>query len=402
MAMRFVIQKGTWFKTMEYLIALLILAAIVFLIDKKTKFIAKLQAKHKWKIVQEEIPKIQEIKNKASSRNKASKFFDQITKQSKKKLEKSQEVYLAYIKFCEEKQLTPNSEHKMVERLLDETENALLSPNELLDKELKTACKKYNTVYAKLNESGTQLYSKRQDAVALLDSVEELVNSIASKPKSFETDISEVILHKESFHKTVEYAEEQNKVLKGSALGIGAGTAAGAAVATIAPSAALWVATTFGTASTGTAISALSGAAATNAALAWLGGGAVAAGGGGVAAGQALLSLAGPIGWGIAGVSVIVSVLIAWKERKKISEEKKDEIDRVKRCTESLQELIGNIDALSLKTDALAKEVRQFKEHSGTLYAADYASLSESQKQLLGALVNNAKGLSALLSQNIG
>lgn len=42
------------------------------------------------------------------------------------------------------------------------------------------------------------------------------------------------------------------------------------------------------------------------------------------------------------------------------------------------------------------------KEQSGTLYAADYASLSESQKQLLGALVNNAKGLSALLSQNIG
>ena len=37
------------------------------------------------------------------------------------------------------------------------------------------------------------------------------------------------------------------------------------------------VATTFGVASTGTAISALSGAAATNAALAWLGGGALAA-----------------------------------------------------------------------------------------------------------------------------
>ena len=99
---------------------------------------------------------------------------------------------------------------------------------------------------------------------------------------------------------------------------------------------------------------------------------------------------------------MIVSVLIAWKKRKKISEGKKDEIVRVKRCTESLQELIGNIDALSLKTDALAKEERQFKEQSGTLYAADYASLSESQKQLLGALVNNAKGLSALLSQNIG
>lgn len=44
-----------------------------------------------------------------------------------------------------------------------------------------------------------------------------------------------------------------------------------------------------GTASTGTAISSLSGAAATNATLAWLGGGSLAAGGGGVAAGTAVL-----------------------------------------------------------------------------------------------------------------
>lgn len=44
-----------------------------------------------------------------------------------------------------------------------------------------------------------------------------------------------------------------------------------------------------GTASTGTAIATLSGAAATNASLAWLGGGALAAGGGGMALGTAVL-----------------------------------------------------------------------------------------------------------------
>lgn len=45
----------------------------------------------------------------------------------------------------------------------------------------------------------------------------------------------------------------------------------------------------FGAASTGTAISSLSGAAATNATLAWLGGGSLAAGGGGMAAGSVVL-----------------------------------------------------------------------------------------------------------------
>lgn len=90
----------------------------------------------------------------------------------------------------------------------------------------------------------------------------------------------------------------------------------------MAPTAAMWVATTFGTASTGTAISALSGAAATNAALAWLGGGALAAGGGGMAAGQALLALAGPVGWGLAGVSIFTSVLLFWRKNEKYKKAK--------------------------------------------------------------------------------
>lgn len=61
--------------------------------------------------------------------------------------------------------------------------------------------------------------------------------------------------------------------------------------AATAQGAALWGVTTFATASTGTAISGLTGAAATNATLAWLGGGSLAAGGGGMAAGAIVLNL---------------------------------------------------------------------------------------------------------------
>ena len=56
-----------------------------------------------------------------------------------------------------------------------------------------------------------------------------------------------------------------------------------------APAAALWGVSAFASASTGTAISSLSGIAAQNAALAWLGGGTLAMGGGGVVAGTAVL-----------------------------------------------------------------------------------------------------------------
>ena len=54
------------------------------------------------------------------------------------------------------------------------------------------------------------------------------------------------------------------------------------------------------TASTGTVIGSLSGAAATNAALAWLGGGTLAAGGGGIAAGAAIVTAVSTVGMGVA------------------------------------------------------------------------------------------------------
>ncbi|WP_062381182.1 hypothetical protein [Demequina pelophila] len=67
----------------------------------------------------------------------------------------------------------------------------------------------------------------------------------------------------------------------------GMGAAAGAVAM---QQGALWGVTSFAAASTGTAISGLSGAAAQSATLAWLGGGSIAAGGGGVALGGLMLT----------------------------------------------------------------------------------------------------------------
>lgn len=71
------------------------------------------------------------------------------------------------------------------------------------------------------------------------------------------------------------------------------------------PSAVTWAVSTFASAYTGTAISSLSGAAATNATLAWLAGGPIAAGGGGVAGGAAILS---GITYASAGVFALATV----------------------------------------------------------------------------------------------
>ena len=169
----------------------------------------------------------------------------------------------------------------------------------------------------------------------------------------------------------------------------------------MAPTAAMWVATTFGTASTGTAISALSGAAATNAALAWLGGGALAAGGGGMAAGHALLALAGPVGWGIAGTSALASVLLVVRKRFKLQEDKKKHIEQIKNCTEALKEMKAQMEVLTIQTKSLTCNLGKQFSQCEMLEGMNFKAIPDEQAELLGALVNNTKSLSVLLSKTL-
>lgn len=183
------------------------------------------------------------------------------------------------------------------------------------------AVKKYNASYQNMERLGNQLYNTRVNSVELIHKIELLVNSIANRPKEYDKRISDIRTAREKFNETEKYAEDAMKSVMQSGVGVAAGVAGGVAVASMAPTAAMWVATTFGTASTGTAISALHGAVATKAALAWLGGGALSAGGAGMAGGQAFLALAGPIGWGITAGATVVSVASLGCKNKKIADE---------------------------------------------------------------------------------
>lgn len=156
------------------------------------------------------------------------------------------------------------------------------------------------------------------------------------------------------------------------------------------------VATTFGVASTGTAISTLSGAAATNAALAWLGGGALTAGGGGMAAGSAFLALAGPIGWAIAGISIIASGLMFFKT--------KNDKERL----ENIYTLISNRDVksyelaiveLSERITRISDEVKKLEEAIANIetFGTDYGLMTEEQQYELGAYVNLMESATMLL-----
>ena len=151
-----------------------------------------------------------------------------------------------------------------------------------LDRMLKTSIDEYNDAFTHMNDKGITLLQERKRSVDLIDLVEVLINSIANRPKAFDTEFEEIRMERDRFLGTCEFGQKELQAARAAAGGAGAGIAAGASVAFMAPTAAMWVATTFGTASTGAAISTLSGAAASNAALAWLGGGALSVGGGGM------------------------------------------------------------------------------------------------------------------------
>lgn len=270
-----------------------------------------------------------------------------------------------------------------------------------LDYKLRAAVTDYNAVYISIEDHGTKIFNQRERSVDLLNNIENLINSIANHPKEFDTDISEIQIYKQEFKDVCEFAKEELKAAQKSALGVGAGVAGGVAVASLAPSAAMWVATTFGTASTGTAISSLSGAAAESAALAWLGGGAAAAGGGGMAAGNALLALAGPIGWSIAGATLLTSVILFANKKIKLDKEKKEEIESVLRNTEKLRETDIQLDVLLKKTADTREKLSKQYTSALSFYEKDFRGIPEEGQLLLGTIVNNAKALAMMLGEGV-
>lgn len=184
-------------------------------------------------------------------------------------------------------------------------------------------------------------------------------------------------------------------VLKNAGAGA-AGAGAGVAVVAMGPTVAMGVATTFGVASTGTAISTLSGAAATNAALAWLGGGALATGGGGMAAGSAFLSLAGPVGWTIAGISLVASGAVFFKT---VSEKKQLEdiftlisIRDTKSYNLAIVELNERIIRIDDETEKLKSAILTIQT-----FGYNYDEMTEWQQYELGAYVNLMSSSTQLL-----
>ena len=262
----------------------------------------------------------------------------------------------------------------------------------------------YNEEADSLANKSIELYQVRDKAIKVVKIVEERINKLANKPKEFETKLEAIDVEIQNFEDkqiAISQSIKEAELASGSTAATASLSALGVTVATLGPTAAMGVATTFGVASTGTAISSLSGAAANSAALAWLGGGSVAAGGGGVAAGNAFLALAGPVGWGIAGAMLTASIgagVVANRKNEEVAKEAMEEQKKVELLARQLKEKVIEVTELIELTE---KQTEGIYLANLSLTGMDYSLFTDDEKYQAGALVNSTLSLTAMVNKEI-
>ena len=193
-----------------------------------------------------------------------------------------------------------------------------------------------------------------------LDELGELELTVLDSFNNF-ADAIEKIQHRPEFKsvskkkiKLPEYTpEEIKKVSAGAGVLLGGlgGTTVGVAGGFAAAGATTSAVMALGTASTGTAISTLSGVAATNATLAALGGGSLAANGGGMALGSVVL------GGATLGVGLLIGGVIFNVTGRKVSDKAEDALDETLRADTEGRKVIRFLNKLGESAEDYAKVI---------------------------------------------
>jgi hypothetical protein len=247
------------------------------------------------------------------------------------------------------------------------------------------------------------LYKTRQEAMEQLKACDAYMQALTNCPAEFGRTGKTIQKGYQDFEKELEKiqkkAEKRGKGSVDKALTMG--TAAGAGAGLFGADLMLAAATTFGTTAAGVSISSLSGAAATNAILAWLGGGTLAAGGAGVVGGEILLSLVGPVGIGCAIVCLVAKgVKVNIDNKNQALNAEKD----AKRRMEALNRLNcidQNVDSLLRKTKAQSKTVSGNIAVVKRIHKSDYSKFSDREAEQLRLMLNNAQTLASLVTEKV-
>lgn len=229
--------------------------------------------------------------------------------------------------------------HGRIERKLEEFEDLRME---------------YEGLYAQMERKrATTNHTLEQVIKVKMSAVESLkkINRISQNLKGKEREIlfqqvgNDIInVQFDLIEETISAADTAMNVTKGVSAGVGTALGAWALVSTL------------GTASTGAAIGSLSGVAATNATLAWFGGGALAAGGGGMAAGTAVLG-----GIVMLPALVLTGIFSHIKASKQIQEIERKMLDVLK-TIDQIHENVLQMELIEKRSKELIIAIEKFQE----------------------------------------
>lgn len=120
-----------------------------------------------------------------------------------------------------------------------------------------------------------------------------------------------------------------------------------------------------------------------------------------MAAGNALLAMAGPIGWGIAGATLLTSIVLFAKRKHDILGERQKALTAVKENTERVAEMSVAVESLLTRTDELRMRLDDLYSQCIRLFGSDFSRLSSDDQNRLAAMVNDTLALSRLLGERL-
>lgn len=198
---------------------------------------------------------------------------------------------------------------------------------------------------------------------------------------------------------------EELRELGNFATSILGGVAGGALGGAITAFGAYSAAGTFAAASTGTAIASLSGAAATNATLAFFGGGSLATGGLGIAGGTMVL------GGLVAGPALAIMGFVVGAKASAAKDEAYSNLAKAKKISAELMVAIDLCNSISSKCnmyvnllnklDTYFKPLIDIIDEAINLHGTDYNKFSQEQKQATAASASIAKAIKIVLDTPI-
>lgn len=225
----------------------------------------------------------------------------------------------------------------------------------------------------------------------------EKLNRIELSKSSGLNELQKLVVDKKTF--------SQLKELQGMASSLAGGVASGAMAGALTAFGAYGAAGTLATASTGTAIASLSGAATTNATLAFFGGGSIATGGLGIAGGTAVLGgvVAGPalaVLGVVAGSKASKNLDAAWANYEK-SKEFEEEMKTTAHVCNGIRRRAAmyNRFLIRLQTvfDPLVYDMTQIIKEKGT----DFRTFSDDERKCIASAMSLAGAIKAVLDTPI-